>query len=79
MKYHQFIKLFDLEQKTILKEKRFRNEHNEEFVVIKFGPVVYIVGDETDWEVIYLFNEKFNIYNRVEYKEIGKILQEFAK
>lgn len=52
----------------------FVNEHGEMFSIWMSDVAVYIAGDETDGEVINLFNEDFSIYSREELAEIGKAL-----
>lgn len=58
---------------------KFKNEHGEEFTFLFDGLTVSMKGDETDDELISLFNEDFNIYSKEELVTIGKILQGFGE
>lgn len=62
-----------------IKIYRFENKHGEKFQVIKRGILIYIKGDETDNELIELFNPHFDIYSSDELENIGNALIELSK
>ena len=59
-----------------IKKAKFTNIYGEEFTVYFDGITVYFGGDETDQEIILMFNDKFNIWSNDELVLLGKALIE---
>lgn len=62
-----------------LPHQKFVNEHGEAFTVSSNGVQVFIEGDETDGEVLDLFNSEFNIWSSEELYKLGIALQGLAR
>jgi len=73
MKIKEFEKKFP--EPTIAKSK-FKNEYGEEFTLYNSGISVMFGGDETNQEVIPLFNQHFNIFSIDELELIAKAILE---
>lgn len=65
---------FELMASKAMKAKSFANEYGEKFTIYCDGMTVYFASDETDWEVVNLFNDKFNIWNSEELYRLGQCL-----
>ncbi len=59
-----------------IKMATFKNKHGEVFKLGSNGITVMMAGDETDNEVISLFNPEFNIWSKEELYKLGKALME---
>lgn len=58
-------------------KSHFKNEHGEEYIVIRtktLPEVYFITGHETDWEVMPLFSNEFNIWSAEEIVKLGQAL-----
>ena len=69
----EFEKRFDIPKAT------FKNEYGEKFTIYCDGITIMFGGDETDQQVIPLFNEKFNIWSEEELKKLAKAILEILK
>ena len=57
----------------------FKNEFGEKFTIFRTPWVVAFGGDETDQEVIPLFNQEFGVWGRDELTKLGKALIDLAQ
>lgn len=75
MKKEKFEQLIAKEPKNDIKKSEFFNEYGEKFTIYNLGGLtIYFEGDETGGEVINLFNENFNIWNKEELKKLAKAI-----
>ena len=58
----------------------FENEHGEKFILVKKPETNTILmgGNETDWKMISLFNDSFNMYSNDELYKLAKVLERLA-
>lgn len=73
MKYEDFYR----EWKGQYYKSKFTNKHGEDYIVLrtKSLPSMYFVtGDETDWDVMPLFDGKFDIWSSEEIVKLGQAL-----
>lgn len=59
--------------KEIQKLGEFKNEYGEKYIMYKENKIIWIAGDETDWESINIANTNF-VFNEKETLEIDRIL-----
>ena len=57
----------------------FTNEHGELYKFYFDGMTIYFGGDETDNDVMMLFNNKFNIWSTKELKLLAGAIQGLAE
>lgn len=62
MNYQDFWKMFDGDYDKY----KFTNKHEEKFILIRTRTkpkIWFIAGDETDWELVRLFNSGFDVFS----------------
>ncbi len=62
------------EQFPNVRHEQFKNEYGEKFKVYYIETTILFGGDETDQEVIPLFNDKFNIWSQEELVKLSKAI-----
>lgn len=63
-----------LEDSSDVKKAIFTNEYGEKFTIYNTGITIYMVGDETDHELVNLFSSNFDIWSKDELKKLGEAI-----